>query len=213
MSNNSIGVVTGDIVGSQKIKSENYDSMLHTLESTLAMLKAHYNMSFETYRGDAFQCIFDNPIEAIKSAIIIRLALKAVSPSFDVRQSIGIGEVTSRRLDIKTSTGEAFTLSGKGLDTIKGNLITVATNNSSFQVKVGLLTKFLDNLLSDLTIIQSETLLRYVTSEDKSHAALAASLGKTRSNTTKLLLASRYQLVDEYLSHFAACYEEEFAHV
>ncbi|MFT2091215.1 hypothetical protein [Paraglaciecola sp. 2405UD69-4] len=206
-----IGVITGDLVGSQKIKSEKYDNMLYTLQSSLSMLQSHYDMSFETYRGDAFQGVFDNPIDAIFSAVIIRLSLKAASTSFDVRQSVGIGELTTRRSEVKTSTGEAFTLSGKGLDTIKNDLIKVTSNNSNFQLKVGLLTKFLDNLLSDLTLTQSETLLCYLLAKDKSHAALAEALGKTRSNITKLLLASRYQLVDEYLHYVAQCYEEEFS--
>ncbi|MEO9946848.1 MAG: hypothetical protein ABJH28_02630 [Paraglaciecola sp.] len=213
MKENLVGVITGDIVASQKIHSEDYDCMLYTLEGTLTMLKGSRNMKFETYRGDAFQSVFVEPVEAIYSAVIIRLALKATTPSFDVRQSVGIGAVTSIRGDIATSTGEAFTLSGKGLDTIKNDLIKVSSNNLAFQSKVGVLTKFLDAHLSGLTGIQSETLLCYLTSKDKSHAALAESLNKTRSNTTKLLIASRYQLVEEYLNYVKLCVSEEFKHV
>ncbi|MEP1385003.1 MAG: hypothetical protein ABJK64_14560 [Paraglaciecola sp.] len=213
MKENLVGVITGDIVASQKIHSEDYDCMLYTLERTLTMLKGSRNMKFETYRGDAFQSVFVEPVEAIYSAVIIRLALKATTPSFDVRQSVGIGAVTSIRGDIATSTGEVFTLSGKGLDTIKNDLIKVSSNNLAFQSKVGVLTKFLDAHLSGLTGIQSETLLCYLTSKDKSHAALAESLNKTRSNTTKLLIASRYQLVEEYLNYVKLCVSEEFKHV
>lgn len=213
MNENLVGVITGDIVASQKIQSDSYDNMLYTLERTLIMLKDNSDMKFETYRGDAFQGMFEEPVEAIHSAVIIRLALKATTPSIDVRQSIGIGSVTSRRGDITTSTGEAFTLSGKGLDTIKNDLIKVTSNNLVFQSKIGVLTKFLDAHLSGLTGIQSETLLCYLTSEDKSHAALAESLNKTRSNTTKLLIASRYQLVEEYLNYVKLCFTEEFTDV
>lgn len=213
MNENIVGVITGDIVASQKIHAEDYDCMLYTLERTLTMLKGSRNMKFETYRGDAFQSVFAEPVEAIHSAVIIRLALKATTPSFDVRQSIGIGAVTSMRGDIATSTGEAFTLSGKGLDTIKNDLIKVSSNNLAFQSKVSVLTKFLDAHLSSLTGIQSETLLCYLTSEDKSHADIAESLNKTRSNTTKLLIASRYQLVEEYLNYVKLCVSEEFKHV
>ncbi|MBL4630645.1 MAG: hypothetical protein JKY14_05615 [Paraglaciecola sp.] len=213
MNESIVGVITGDIVDSQKIEPENYDNMLYTLERTFTELKERRDVTFEIYRGDAFQAIFSNPVDAVKSAVIIRLALKTAISSFDVRQNVGIGGVTSRRSDIKTSTGEAFTLSGKGLDNIRSSYIAVTTNNKQFQSKIGLLTKFLDAHLSGLTLIQSETLLCYLTSEDKSHEFIASSLSKTRSNTTKLLNAGHYQLIDEYSSYFDSCFTESFNHV
>jgi hypothetical protein len=207
-----IAVLTGDIVGSQKIAPQNYDNMLYTLESTFSMLSSKIKVQYDLFRGDAFQAIFFDPKTSIKSAIILRLALKTATPSFDARQCIGIGSVASLRSDSKSSTGEAFTLSGKGLDNIKTNHMLINTKNSNFQTKTALVTRFMDNHLGDLTVTQAETLLCYLTSDDKSHDSIASALGKNRSNVTRLLNASRYQLVADYINHFELCITEDFCH-
>ncbi|MFT4937414.1 MAG: hypothetical protein ACI88A_000429 [Paraglaciecola sp.] len=211
MSEPIVGVLTGDIVKSRKIDVNNYDEMLYTLESTLRMLVDKTGVEFDIFRGDSFQAIFPTAADAIKGALIVRLALKAATPPLDVRQSIGIGSVSSLRHNAKSSTGEAFILSGNGLDEIKNRNMVIKSNNKSFQNRITLITKFLDILIGGLTSIQSETLLHYLMAIDKSHSAIASSLKKTRSNTTKLLLASHYQLVAEYLDYCDESLTAEFA--
>lgn len=211
MSESIVGVLTGDIVKSQRIDINNYDEMLYTLESTFRMLVDKTGVEFDIFRGDSFQAIFPTARDAIKGALIVRLALKAATPPLDVRQSIGIGKVSSLRHNAKSSIGEAFVLSGNGLDEIKNRNIVIKSNSEKFQNRITLSTKFLDVLIGGLTSIQSETLLHYLMAKDKSHNAIAASLKKTRSNTTKLLIASHYQLVGEYLVYFDECFTTEFA--
>ena len=211
MSEAVVGVLTGDIVKSQKIEIKNYDEMLYTLESTFRMLVDKTGVEFDIFRGDSFQAIFPTATDALKGALIVRLALKAAKPSLDVRQSIGIGKISSLRHNAKSSIGEAFVLSGNGLDEIKNRNIVIKSNNENFQNRIALITKFLDVLLGGLTPIQSETLVHYLMATDKSHNAVAKSLNKTRSNTTKLLLASHYQLVGEYLTYFDESLTLEFA--
>ncbi|MDU0354910.1 MarR family winged helix-turn-helix transcriptional regulator [Paraglaciecola aquimarina] len=208
-----IAVLTGDIVGSQKIAPQYYDTMLQTIETTFSWFATKTEINFDLFRGDAFQAVFTTPSMSISSAIILRLALKICQPSFSARQSIGIGTATALRAKTKISTGEAFLLSGTGLDQIKGNLLTIHTSQANFQTKIGLLTKFLDNHLADLTTTQSEVLLCYLRSEDKSHDAIAKTLNKTRSNVTRLLNACRYQLIVDYIRHFENCLAEEFTDV
>ncbi|WP_158968559.1 hypothetical protein [Paraglaciecola sp. L3A3] len=207
-----IAVLTGDIVGSQKIAPQNYDNMLYTLESTFAMLANNTEITFDLFRGDSFQAIFTDAKMVISSAIILRLALKIAKPSLSARQSIGIGQATSLRSDSKISTGQAFVLSGVGLDNIKNNLLAVHSHQPSFQLKLALLTRFVDNHLAGLTVIQSEVLLCYLTAIDKSHEAIATALNKTRSNVTRILNTSRYQLIVDYIQHFEDCVAEEFLH-
>jgi len=205
-----VAVITGDIIKSQKLEATDYEKMLYTLESTIRTLISKSKSSFDIFRGDSFQIIFQKSIDAIKAAIIIRLALKTAKPSFDARQSIGIGGVMSLRNDVKSSIGEAFVLSGRGLDKMKGKFISITSGNAGLQSKVELLTKFLDAIISNLTLNQAEVLLCYLTSEDKSHSTIASLTGKNRSNVTKLLNASHYQLIDEYLNHMANYITEEY---
>ncbi|QJR82382.1 hypothetical protein CA267_017305 [Alteromonas pelagimontana] len=208
MEKNAIGVLTGDIVNSQKIPPEHYEKLLYALNSTFSQLEKRCSIKFDIFRGDSFQIIFDNPSEAIEGAIILRLALKTSEPAFSVRQSIGIGKAMLLRHDVKSSTGEAFVLSGKGLDSMKNAYLTINSNDKLLQNKLTLLTKFVDAHLLGLTTIQAETLLCYITSANQSHEAVAKKLKKTRSNTTKLLLASRYQLIDEYCDYFKESVKE-----
>lgn len=195
------GVLTGDIVKSRDIETSDYDKLLYTLDRTFKALAEESDLKFDIYRGDSFQAIFSEPSEALKAAIIIRLALRTSTPPFDARQSIGIGKISSLRQDVRSSIGEAFTLSGTGLDEIKGKNISIRTNNNELQERLELVTSFVDAHISSLPPAQSEVLMHYLISRDKSHNAIALASGKGRSNVTRLLNACRYQLVDEYLSY------------
>ena len=211
MSESIVGVLTGDIVKSQQIAVGNYDEMLYALESTLRMLVEKSKVKFDIFRGDSFQVAFPNVEDVIEGALIIRLALKINTPSIHVRQSIGIGTVSSQRHNAKSSTGEAYVLSGNGLDQMKSQQLVVNSNSHAFQSRMSLMTKLVDALVGGLTLIQSEALLQFLIAQDKSHSEIASSLNKTRSNTTKLLIASHYQLISEYIEYFQKTVKEEFA--
>jgi hypothetical protein len=203
-------VLTGDIVNSQKITGADYDLMLANLKDILAQLQQGLPMDYDIYRGDAFQLILSQPETAMYVAIVIHLSLRSHLPPVDVRQCIGLGEVTTRRESVKQSTGEAFTLSGQGLDNIKGRGICIASSNADFQMKMTLLTRFFDHHLASLTRIQSEVLLCYLLATDKSHENLAKRLNKKRSNVTRILNASQYQLVVAYLDFYTQQVKMDF---
>jgi tRNA(Met) C34 N-acetyltransferase TmcA len=210
MSKQIVSVVTGDVVNSQKIAPENYQKMLAILESTLVELTKQTDARFDMYRGDAFQIVFFEPADAVLSALKIRLTLKTSELQIDARQCIGVGEAMYLGKDTKTSTGEAFVLSGTGLDKLKSNYLSVQSSSLVFQDKIELLTRFVDAHLRGLTKKQTEALLSYLVSQNKSHKDVADALGKERRNTTKLLNASHYQLVEEYVRHFEKCVNEEY---
>ncbi|MFM2476974.1 hypothetical protein [Celerinatantimonas sp. MCCC 1A17872] len=209
---NTVAVITGDIVNSRALGPTDYDNTLDVLNKTLkSLLKTEYD-AFDIYRGDSFQILFQNASFSFYAALVLRLALKAAQPSVDIRQSIGIGKIDAIRDSVKSSTGDAFTLSGMGLDRLKNTqLLGVQTANQKFTDRVELVSKFLDVHLLSLTAIQAQVLLTYLSAEDKSHAVLAALLGKKRSNTTRLLNASHYQLVAEYLDYVHHWFKMEYS--
>lgn len=194
-------VLTGDIVKSRAIAAEDYDQLFYTLQRTLQQLTAQQQGKFDIYRGDAFQAIFAKPAAAIQAALVLRLALRTSSPVFDARQCIGIGSITVLRPDVRSSMGEAFVLSGTGLDSMKACHLLVRSHNPAQQERLELVTRLMDAHLSHLSPAQSEVLLHYLLAEDKSHQAVAAAAGKNRSNVTRLLNASGYHLVVDYLSY------------
>ncbi|BFT30118.1 hypothetical protein D210916BOD24_12940 [Alteromonas sp. D210916BOD_24] len=194
-------VMTGDIAQSQSLSNTAFSAVVATLKKQLQNNANLYNGSYDIYRGDAFQLVTSQPNNAMNIAVGLRLALKAHSPSTDVRISVALGEAVFRTEEVRTGSGTAFVMSGRGLDSIKPQHIAFQSDNLILNQQTQLLTRFLDVHLTGLTQIQSETLLAYLLSEDKSHDSVADRLGKSRSNVSRILNASQYKLVVEYLSY------------
>lgn len=196
----NVGVITGDIVKSRKIPNEDYDGLLYALDECIGFLTRKFDGSYDIFSGDSFQILLQDPVKAIESALIIRLTLRTTKPFFDCRQSIGIGKIDVLRGSVKTSTGEAFILSGENIKSIRGDNIKIFSNNREFNEKVELLTSFVDFLVGNITKLQAEALLNYLLAEEKSHIVIARNMQRERTSVTKLLNASHYQLVSKYLN-------------
>jgi hypothetical protein len=198
-------VITGDLIKSRKIAAQDFDVIRYRLEQVLTYLSDKYDAEYDVYRGDSFQIIFPSMNDSITSALLIRLALKSVKTSgqkFDARISIGLGTVETQRTKLRSSTGEAFNLSGIGLDKLKGQNIGVFTNSTEFQSRIGLLIKFVDAKIDNLTQVQIQALYEYLIDENNNHNEIAKRLNKSRVNTTKLLNMASYQLFDEFIDTF-----------
>ena len=70
-----IAVLTGDIVNSTKMSNETYSSVIKSLKTFLNEVDERYGAIGEIYRGDEFQIQYPDPIYAIKSTLLIKLAL------------------------------------------------------------------------------------------------------------------------------------------
>ena len=193
--------MTGDIVNSQGLSDSEFSSVIQLLKTELAQYASKYDGHFDIFRGDAFQFVTNHAYVIMHVLVGLRLALKAYSPSVDVRVSAAVGDVSYRNSDVKTGTGQAFVLSGRALDELKSQHIAFTCSSKSLMHSTSLLTQFADNHLTGLTQTQSETVLAYLMSEEKNHDNVAVLLGKSRSNVTRILNASRYKLIADYL-HF-----------
>lgn len=196
-------VITGDIANSQHLSGEDLKHVLAVLTTTLKAQTEMYHGEYDVFRGDAFQAVIHSPQNAMQTAICIRLALKACTPSTDIRISVGLGEVNVTDGQVKTGSGDAFVRSGRALDTLKSQYLVFTSDDEALNKHAALLTAFLDSHITALTQTQSETLLAYICAKDKAHEHIANTLGKTRSNVTRILNASGYHLVNEYLEHMA----------
>lgn len=202
-----LGVLTGDISNSQTFSNDDLARILDALKIQLSKYASQFGGNFDIYRGDAFQLAVTQPQHCMQIAIGLRLALKAHPLSVDMRVSAAIGEAQFRQQEVKIGTGEAFVLSGRGLDTIKPQYIAFSCHHELLESKTKLLTRFADAHVSGLTQIQSQTVLAYLDASDKSHDNIASILNKNRSNVSRILNASNYKLIAEYLSYM----EQEIA--
>lgn len=212
MKKHVIAVITGDIVDSRNLSSAHYDELLKQLKNELTSFEASDKATFDIYRGDSFQITFFCPWAALKAAILIRLKLKSNNYKIDVRQSIAIGNVKDLREDVKTSTGQAFILSGKNLDEMKSHRLVFSSENKLLNRHIPIVVKLLDTHLSSLTSMQSEALYFYLLDDSQTHAELASKLKKSRANTTKILNGSEYLLVVDSIHYFETLVREELNH-
>jgi hypothetical protein len=120
-------VFTGDLVGSSKLTPAELAKAMATLEaSSNAVMEVFGNsrsgfaFGFTGFRGDGWQCLGPEPRYALRGALALRASLSALGRPFDTRISIGLGKGwQSEEADFRVSSGPAFELSGRGLDTME----------------------------------------------------------------------------------------------
>jgi hypothetical protein len=116
-------VITGDIIRSSKFSVEQREEIRQTLGQSIKNLSQTGRFQkalpfpVQVFRGDSWQALITDPALAVRMALYIRASLKADLPKFKVntRMSIGVGRI--HRMDT-FGDGEAYILSGKGLDGI-----------------------------------------------------------------------------------------------
>jgi len=194
-----IAVISGDVIKSQHIPKHDYDAMLYQLDQSLrAITQRHLGQSI-IYRGDAFQVQINQPPQVCRVAVLLYLHLKATG--YEIRQSLAIGEIDNARADIKTATGSAFTLSGRGHDEIHNQRFALSSIDELKNDGLTLNLAFIDVLLSKMTHKQANALYVYLTAENNQHSELAKQLKTSRENVTKILNLAHYQLIERFLDY------------
>lgn len=178
-------VITGDIIKSSKIREEERRHLLYELKISLEKINEQFIKAstppFEIYRGDSFQIVLQQPQQALLIGFIIRAKLRSITASekkeavnyWDARISIGIGSVAYQAAKIVESDGEAFQLSGRGLDEMKKrNSLSIRTVwpeiNEEFEVACALSETIVDRW----TVLQAKVIYSYLL-ENKTQQELA----------------------------------------
>ena len=199
-------VITGDIVASQKVDKTKYVEILRRLKDLFDELSERYQLRFDIFRGDEFQLVLPHPAHALRVATLIRLTLLA--EQIDVRQSIAVGPIDQLRDNVKSSTGDAFVRSGHQLEEMKSELFRFSSSQPELERHLSVTILLFDAHLTSLTKTEALVLSCYLFHPDEPHKSLAERLNKSRVNTTKLLNASAYSVVDTYLAYTQALIEQ-----
>lgn len=157
------GVITGDIVASSTLSYEEQDQLLLTLKEVVEEVQTISALRIEFFRGDSFQILVEETERSIDIAVLIRAGLIAHTPpknatTWDARLSVGFGTIDYRKENIVVSDGEAFHLSGRGLDSIKDKRLVVATPWNSLNAELEVTMPFLDDVISRWTAAQAEAI-------------------------------------------------------
>lgn len=210
-------MITGDIVNSTYISD--HGKMIRSLKLIMQRLVEHGYVRagrWELFRGDSFQLITE-PEKALVAALILRSGFRGgvyrlVSPlvvedmldeSIDVRLSIGIGGIGKLSDPISESYGEAFTLSGKMLETISdGELrLIVVTPDAQLNVHFEMICRLTDIIISDWSENSSQAIYRNLLLGETQRET-AEFLGISQSSVQNRLKIAHMDEIHYILSYF-----------
>ncbi|MBE2256266.1 MAG: hypothetical protein IAE65_08705 [Ignavibacteria bacterium] len=158
-------VITGDIVSFTQLDPKSRTRLTSELKKCFSELerKRITEREIEIFRGDSFQGVINNPAEALLVALyirsyIIKSTIKFKNSKTDARISIGIGKVNKLKSKIIESDGEAFILSGRGLDEMKNSdaLIKIISRYEQFNEIFNIVCTLMEPLIQNWSFPQAE---------------------------------------------------------
>ena len=187
-----ICIVTGDIVGSRKIK----DSWLISLKNALKVVSGEYN-KWEIYRGDSFQVEIE-PENAIINVAYLKACIRINKPA-DVRMGIGIGDVKTKRKKLSESNGDAFTYSGLAFDSLKQSKLNLAikTDFSEFDEEMNVMLKLALIAMDSWGVVAAEMVKLALENENVVQSEMAVISGRTQSSVSEALKRARFSEIME----------------
>ncbi|WP_316829354.1 SatD family protein [Pedobacter aquatilis] len=182
-----ICIITGDIVGSRKIK----DSWLLSLKTALKAVSGQNN-KWEIYRGDSFQVEVEAK-DAIKATAYLKACIRINKPA-DVRMGIGIGDIKNKRKKLSESSGDAFVNSGTAFDSLKQAKVNLAikTDFVDFDEEVNVLIKLSLIAMDSWGVVAAEMVKLALENENAVQSELAAISGRTQSSVSEALKRAHY---------------------
>ena len=199
-------VITGDIVRSEQIALDKRNMLIEVLHEIIDELQHKSPMRMEIFRGDSFQIIVEHPESSMVIATMIRAGLKSHTPigskaTWDARISIGIGTIEYQGDKVVTSDGEAFKLSGRGLDIMEKSRLAVSTcwNDVNEELDAGL--AFADDLITRWSIHQAQAVYLSL-GKGLSQVSIADFIAKSQQNVSKTLSSAKESLLTRFLNRF-----------
>ncbi len=182
-----ICIITGDIVGSRKLK----DTWLLHLKDALEKLADEENR-WEIFRGDSFQLEI-KPAEALKSAMYLKACIKA-NKNADVRMGIGLGSVKTKAAKITEASGSAFIYSGYAFDGLKQAKVNlcIKTDFEEFDEEINILIKLSLIAMDGWGVATAEIVKHALENENLLQSELAVLSGRTQSSVSEALKRAHY---------------------
>ncbi len=211
-----VSVLTGDIIGSSKLRASERKVLLEAVNTFFDMykMKSRNNLNlkigFELYRGDSFQCLLDQPKQSLRVALLIRTYLqskivigKKVIPS-DARIAIGIGTANNMASTLAESEGEAFRFSGRLLDVLKKepNQLAIKTRKPTLDKAMTIDLILLEGIISKWTVAQSEVV--YYKLQQYTEVVIAEILSIKQPAVNQRAKTASWIAIERFLDYFEA---------
>lgn len=217
-----VAIITGDIVNSREI--EDKDLFLSELKSIFKQIesKIPFEKPFEIYRGDSFQAMVESPKDAVLVAILLRTGLRSLNINQkqkelpleqlkDARISIGIGEMNFIDVSITSSDGEAFVLSGEGLDSMKKSdeRLKIVVKNIELLEVFNVTTTLATTIINKWSNYAAEIMYRHLL-YNETQKEMAKALSISQPAVHKRKTAANADAIDLYLSFVSKLIQKNY---
>lgn len=191
-----VSVITGDIVNSRMINSEEWLPELKDYFETLGRRPKFWDI----YRGDSFQ-IQPEIEESLKIAIIIKSIIKQ-KKGIDVRMSIGIGDINYSSDRITEAYGSAHINSGESFENLKKYNLNIKTPIEEINDYFSVITKLISFTMDNWKPATAETIFYALTNENLSQKELSQLLNKKPATINEALKRGGYNEIQYAINLF-----------
>jgi hypothetical protein len=205
-------ILTGDLVRSSRYSASERSQVLQHLDRTLSGLQLFYargtptggGVQFYLFRGDSFQVYLPFPEKGLEAALFVRTRLLSaeLENRLDARISVGIGRISYFAERIELMDGEAFRLSGSGIERLERTHrhLLVLTPWENVNAELNVECALTDGLMERWTAKQAAAVFYRITEENQARAA--EMLGITQPAISQQLRAAGFSAVQEFLDRF-----------
>lgn len=200
-------VITGDIINFTKLSPAKRKSLIEGTERLLKAWITEKNNA-EIFRGDSYQVLFDNSVEAITRSVQLICWFKRHSDEVEkvnlgTRISIGIGEVSYLGKNVLNSDGEAFHLSGRNFDTMKDEqFLSVHTNDIQKNEGIEIILNFVNKYIGNWSVGQAEVIFMLL--EERTQQEIAEELKLSQPSVNSRIKSAgwkEFELAIRYIAH------------
>lgn len=193
-----IAIITGDIINS---RGHNSMEWMSKLKSCLTQW-GDTPSTWEIYRGDEIQLRIK-----VKHALFAAIQLKALIKSIkglDIRMGIGVGSETYIGAGVSESNGTAYQRSGKTLEELKENKVTLmfTSSDEEYNKTMNLILKLASDFMDDWSPVSAEMVFLSLSRPNESQQNLAEQLNIKQSAISQRKKRARLNLVEDLLAYY-----------
>ncbi len=218
-------VISGDIVSSTSLNSEDKKFVEENLKILLTDLKQEFNVFGRIIKGDYLECVVPNPKEGLQVALAIKSFVKAIPveikkyksednrvkqfKTHGIRLAIGYGELSRYKPEEGVIDGEAIYFSGREISgettynkerIVIKNTMFFASKSEDLNENLKPLLALLDVLLSKATSRQCEVL--YLKLMNNPEDEIAKRLGIGQSAVNQHSTSVGWNAIEEAVNYF-----------
>lgn len=197
MLNSLSAIITLDIVKSSAMTDQNLDLFIQGSER---ISQFDFIDKVEVYRGDGLQSYCANPLDGLKACLVQYCFYKL--KHIPVRQSLGIGSVSSWKDTLAKSNGIAFQLAGRALEGMKkdGQLLAINFEEENLNEEWSIHSAVLSDMLENWSLAQIEAVLASILGETQME--IANKMGISQVAVHQRLKSAKFHLLQKIMHRF-----------